>query len=223
MVAYFLSAVKKLSLVKKKPVQLGILAFVICAAVATFFIVKSVKKKRRAVLADQSVYSEQNYTDLEIDSLEIESFFDFFPATDSIKNEVKEFYLRRSYQLAWFNEKGITEAAPNFYSQVQNYRQVFADNSLDNNTLDRLMRIAQTAEKQFLSQEKKVSELELLLTTTFFNYAEKTYSGTVQDPFDLEWFIPRKKKNYQTLLNSLVSLTPDEDVQEPVNHYYILL
>jgi murein L,D-transpeptidase YcbB/YkuD len=223
MVAYFLSAVKKLSLVKKKPVQLGILAFVICAAVATFFIVKSVKKKRRAILADQSVYSDQNFTDLQIDSLEIAAFFTAFVATDSIQNEVQEFYQRRNYQLAWFNEGGITEAAPSFYSQLEIYKQEFQDYSLDNKSLSNLINAATTESNQFISQEKDVHELELLLTTTFFNYAEKTYSGSVKDPFDLEWFIPRKKKNYQSLLNSLVSLNTSEEVQEPVNHYYLLL
>lgn len=217
MVAYFTS------IVKKKPVQAGIFAFVICALTATFFIVKSVKKKRRAILADQSVYSDQNFTDLQIDSLEIAAFFTDFAATDSIQNEVQEFYQRRNYQLAWFNENGITEAAPNFHSQLQNHKQEFQDYSLDNKKLDSLLNAAAADSSQFISQEKSVHELELLLTTTFFRYAEKTYSGSVNDPFDLEWFIPRKKKNYQSLLNSLVSLNGNEEVQEPVNHYYLLL
>jgi murein L,D-transpeptidase YcbB/YkuD len=212
-----------LSLIKKKSVQLGILAFVISALFATFFIVKSVKKKKKAILADQSVYSDQNFTNLRTDSLEINSFFKNFYTTDSIQNEVKEFYIRRNYQLAWFNEKGMTNAGPNFYSQLQNHIQEFEDKGLINGTLDSLISLSQTDEKQFISEEKNIYELELMLTTTFFNYAQKTFSGTIKDPFDLEWFIPRKKKNYQTLLDSLVSYTRGEKVQEPVNQYYILL
>jgi murein L,D-transpeptidase YcbB/YkuD len=217
MEAYFIS------IVKKRPVQLGILAFVVCALIATFFIVKSVKKKRRAILADQSVYSNQNFTDLKIDSLEIDSFFKNFSTSDSIQTEVREFYKRRNYQLAWFNEKGITNAAPNFYSQLLSHTQEFEDKILLNNTLDSLVMFSQSDEKKFLSLEKNIYQLELMLTTTFFNYAQKTFSGRLKDPFDLEWFIPRKKKNYQTLLDSLVSYRRGEKVQEPVNQYYILL
>ncbi|AWW00743.1 L,D-transpeptidase family protein [Arcticibacterium luteifluviistationis] len=217
MEAYFLS------IVKKRPVQIGIVAFVICALVAAFFIVKSVKKKKRAIQADQSVYSNQNFTDLTTDSLEVESFFKGFPTTDSIQQEVREFYIRRNYQLAWFNEKGMTNAGPNFYSQLQSHSLEFDDKELITKSLDSLIMLSQTDEKQFISQKENISQLELMLTTTFFNYAHKTFSGTIKDPFDLEWFIPSKKKNYQTLLDSLVSFTRGEKVQEPVNQYYILL
>jgi L,D-transpeptidase YcbB len=217
MEAYFIS------LVRKKSVQIGILAFVVCALIATFFIVQSVKKKRKAILADQSVYSEQNFTDLKINEFEINTFFEHFSTTDSIQNEVRAFYLRRNYQLAWFNEKGVSNAAPNFYSQLQSHIDDFEDENLISNALDSLMMLSQTDEKLFLSKENNIYQLELMLTNTFFNYADKTFGGTIKDPFDLEWFIPRKKKNYQTLLDSLVSYTRGEMVQEPVNHYYILL
>ncbi|CAH0997966.1 hypothetical protein EMA8858_04101 [Emticicia aquatica] len=181
------------------------------------------KRRRKAILADESVYSSQNFTDLLIDSLTIKSFFQTFTATDSIKSEINEFYSRRNYQFAWLNKQGLTLSATNFYSQLQSYSRDFADNSLNNNQLDSLFMAAQTEEKLFILQKKQVKQLELLLTSTFFKYAQKNFSGTTKDPIDLEWFIPRKKKNYQTLLDSLVSLTKGEKVQEPVNQYYILL
>ncbi len=181
------------------------------------------KNKKKVVLADESVYSSQNFTDLLIDSVAINTFFKTSAASDSIQNEVHQFYTRRNYQFAWLNKGGLTHAVPNFYSQLQNYSRDFADSSLKNNLLDSLIMAAQTDEKKFLLQENSIRQLELLLTTTFFKYTEKAYSGTTKDPIDLEWFIPRKKKNYQVLLDSLVSLTKGENVQEPVNQYYILL
>lgn len=181
------------------------------------------KNKKRVILADESVYSSQNFTDLLIDSVAINSFFKTSAASDSIQNEVHQFYTRRNYQFAWLNKKGLTNAVPNFYSQLQNYRHDFADNSLTNKLLDSLIIAIQADENEFLAQKNRVQQLELLLTTTFFKYTEKAYSGITKDPIDLEWFIPRKKKNYQVLLDSLVSLTKGERVQEPVNQYYILL
>jgi murein L,D-transpeptidase YcbB/YkuD len=73
-----------------------------------------------------------------------------------------------------------------------------------------------------LKRKNSVQKLELLLTTAFFNYSEKAYTGNVKDPLGLEWFIPRKKKNYQALLDTLVS-AKGQPIREPVNRYYTLL
>ena len=40
---------------------------------------------------------------------------------------------------------------------------------------------------------------------------------------DFKWLIPRKKKNYQVVIDSLVSSELCEKLQEPVNQYYIRL
>lgn len=178
---------------------------------------------KQAILPDSSIYSSQNFSDLVLDSAVVSSFLKTIPVSDSLKNEVNQFYIRRVYQFAWFNKGGITDAAFNFYSQLQSYSRDFADSSLHNPRLDTLITAVQTDEKQFLTQENRVQQLELLLTTTFFTYAHRVYGGITQDPLDLEWFIPRKKKNYQILLDSLVSLSKGERIQEPVNQYYIRL
>ncbi|MER0440214.1 L,D-transpeptidase family protein [Emticicia sp. W12TSBA100-4] len=181
------------------------------------------KSKKKVVLADESVYSTENFTDLKVDSLEISSFFKTYNSTDSIRNEVSAFYSRRNFQFAWLNKNGLSHAAPDFYSQLQNYSNDFADSTLNNHVLDSLLADAQDNEKEFLKHKDRMHNLELLLTTTFFKFAHRAYGGTTKDPIDLEWFIPRKKKNYQTLLDSLVSSKQANRIQEPVNQYYIAL
>lgn len=181
------------------------------------------KPKKKVVLADESVYSTENFTDLKVDSLEISSFFKTYNSTDSIRNEVSAFYSRRNFQFAWLNKNGLSHAAPDFYSQLQNYSNDFADSTLNNYALDSLLADAQDNEKEFLKHKDRMHNLELLLTTTFFKFAHRAYGGTTKDPIDLEWFIPRKKKNYQTLLDSLVSSKQANRIQEPVNQYYIAL
>jgi len=180
-------------------------------------------KKRRSLLPDSSIYSTQNFADILLDSNVVNNFFKTVSAEDTVREEVKEFYARRSYQSAWFNKDGISNAAQNFHSQLKNYTYDFADSSFQNVELDNLIASAESDEKDFLKRKVEVQRLELLMTTTFFNYAIKAYGGITKNPLDLEWFIPRKKKNYQLLLDSLVSMGNGERAREPVNLYYIRL
>ncbi len=181
------------------------------------------KNKKPNKSADESVYSSKNYTDLVLDSTIVSTFLASSPFSDSLKSEVNQFYIRRNYQFGWFNQQGITCAAPNLYAQLQNYNRDFADSSLQNARLNNLTTAVVVDEKKFLSQKNLAQELELLLTTTFFKYSQKVYSGTTKSPRNLDWFIPRKKKNYQILLDSLVSSAFCEKIQEPLNVYYIRL
>jgi murein L,D-transpeptidase YcbB/YkuD len=181
------------------------------------------KPENKSFIVDESIYSSQNFTDLVLDSSAVFNFLNELSETDTIKNQMSEFYTRRNFQFAWCNSKGLTIAATNFYSQLQTYIIDFEDNSLKNRQLDTLIYAAQSNEKQFLTKNQDLQNLDLLLTTTFFKYAQKAYGGTSTNILNLEWFIPRKKKDYQVLLDSLVSLNKAGKIQEPVNQYYLPL
>ncbi len=184
---------------------------------------KSKKGNPQSNLPDSTFYNSENYSGLAIDSTDLQVFFKNNPVSDSLKSEVQEFYNRRNLQYAWFNQYGVTCAIATFNARLQNYRLDFEDNSLNNLQLDSLIILLNTDEKSFISQKKQATQLELLLTTSFFKYAEKVYGGTTKSSSNLEWFIPRKKKNYQILLDTLVSSLKCEKLQEPVNQYYIRL
>jgi murein L,D-transpeptidase YcbB/YkuD len=166
------------------------------------------------------MYTTQNYSDLVLDETSIKDYFKAFPEKDTIKNEVIRFYEKREYQFAWFNKKGMTAAVPIFYNQIQNYSADFNDKSFKNIPLDSLINLISGDEKSSLIKESRVKELELLLTTTFFKYSKKVYGGMAKSPRELDWYIPRKKKNYHILLDSLVALNKGEKISEPVNIYY---
>ena len=172
---------------------------------------------------DSTIYGQENYSELALDSVDLITFFQTNHVSDSLKKEVEDFYLRRNLQYAWFNEFGVTCAINTFYDRIQNYQVDFEDNTFNNVQLDSLISSLQADEKKFLQQPNRVKQVELLLTTTFFKYSEKVYGGTVFKTTKLDWFIPRKKKNYQTLLDSLVSSARCEKLQEPVNQYYVRL
>ncbi len=179
--------------------------------------------KRSNESSKSGIYTTQNYTDLILDESSIDSYFNTFPESDSIKQEVNLFYKNRDYQFAWFNKKGMTAAVPNFYNQIQNYSTDFKNKTFKNERLDSLVYTFGNPKIPSSSKEKSEEELEILLTTTFFKYSNKVYGGMTKSPYELDWFIPRKKKNYQALLDSLVVSNKGEKILEPVNHYYIKL
>ncbi|WP_428666683.1 L,D-transpeptidase family protein [Runella sp.] len=175
-----------------------------------------------AFAPDSSIYSKKNYTNFILDSAALVVFYRTHLISDSTQKDISEFYRRRAYQYAWFSENNLTNAALNFNSQRQAYITDFADSSLQNIEIDTLLAEAQNQSPTFLANPVNVRKLELLLTAAFFNYTDKAFTGSVKNLPDLEWFIPRKKKDYQALLDTLVSAKGNL-IREPVNRYYTLL
>lgn len=166
------------------------------------------------------VKSNSNF---KIDSTFLEVFYRDHLTSDSIQKETTNFYRRRHYTLAWFNKSGMNYAVSIFHNQLQNYQYNFADSSFYNKDLDSLILEAKRDEPTFLSQQNKFQKLDLLLTTSFFKYAKKAYGGQAKNLSNLEWFIPRQNKNYQSTLDSLILLTNEANEQIPVNDAYFLL
>jgi murein L,D-transpeptidase YcbB/YkuD len=176
------------------------------------------QKNNKGILPDSSVYSNQNFSSVSLDSTVLLSFYLNHKIEDSIKTQITAFYTRRNYQYAWFNQSGLTEACHVFYNQLQSYTSDFDDKDLNPKLVDSLINFAHDTKR--VLTETEMQNIELLLTSSYFKYAEKSYGGIAKSTFDLEWFIPRKKKDYETLLNSIVSTNKISSLQEPVNQYY---
>lgn len=197
----------------------GVVAII---AVVLYFQFRQKQQPQVAFAPDSSVYSKQNYTNFILDSAALVSFYRTHLISDSTQKNITEFYKRRAYQYAWFSENSLTNAAVIFNGQREAYINDFADSSLYNAEIDLLFSEAQNRPAEFLKNPLNAQKLELLLTAAFFNYTDKAFTGTIKNPLDLEWFIPRKKKNYQALLDTLVS-AKGNPMREPVNRYYTLL
>lgn len=197
----------------------GVIAII---STVVYYQFRQKEESQIAFAPDSSIYSTQNFTTLILDSTVLATFYQLHLVPDSIQKEVSAFYRQRAYQYAWFSENTLTTAALNFNQQREAYISDFADSSLYNVQIDTLLQEAQAKGKKFLATPKNAQLLELLLTTSFFKYTDKAYTGSVKDPLDLDWFIPRKKKNYQALLDTLVS-AKGKPIREPVNQYYTLL
>ena len=168
---------------------------------------------------DKKTIPSQSASAVFLDDNALNEFFDKNPESEAIRKEVVLFYKNRNYQLAWFNEKGMTQAVPNFQNQLQNYSNDFNDKTFNNAQLDTLITVMKINPAKSIDENRR-EKLELLLTTTFFKYSEKAFSGINKNARKLDWFIPRAKKNYQVMLDSLVLKDANDKTYEPVNLYY---
>ncbi len=207
----------------KNPLKIVFLIIILILIAIVIIGCNNSKKTEVDVFASTGIYTTKNYTDLVLTQPAIDSFFQKQNNDESIINEVINFYKNRNYQYAWFNKDGMTQSVPNFQNQMQNYSIDFEDKSYKNAQLDTLITLIKTDKSNSYLKENRSKYLELLLTTTFFKYAKKAFSGTVDNPYNLNWFIPRNKKNYKILLDSLVITNKEERVWEPTNEYYLKL
>ncbi len=178
------------------------------------------KKKEEDVFANTGIYSNKNFSELVLTESDIADFFISNPENENIVNNVNQYYKNRNFQYAWFNKDGMTQAVPNFQNQLQNYSIDFDDKSFKIPQLDTLITLIKTNPS---IKQNKLKNLELLLSTTFFKYSDKVFGGITNNPYNLNWFIPRYKKNYPILLDSLVLSSKKEQVWEPGNEYYLKL
>lgn len=200
-----------------------VLKLYIILCCSTFMMICGCKNNKHVKSNEYNYYSNKNYTDLKLDSTTINIFLKSSLITDSVRNDVNEFYSKRANQFAWFNNEGMVDATTVFYNQLKNYTDDFKDTTFNKIEIDSLLSLVQSDEKSFLSNIKIVNQLELLLTVTFFQYAHKVYGGTTSSLRDLEWYIPRKKKDYKMLLDSLVLASNGQTIQEPVSVFYTQL
>lgn len=190
---------------------------------ALFFGCNNSKKIETNFSAESKIISKVNYSDLTLKEENIINYFKSFPEDKSIVDEVHLFYKNRNYQYAWFNKEGMTSAVSNFQNQLQNYHDNYLDKSLINNSIAILISKIENDKSESKINESRITELELLLSTTFFKYSKKVFTGIYQNPNNLDWYIPRNKKNYQMLLDSIVVSKKGNHSWEPSNKYYIAL
>ncbi|WP_255080862.1 murein L,D-transpeptidase [Lacihabitans sp. CCS-44] len=181
------------------------------------------KAANKGILPDTSIYSSQNFSEKILDSTILANFYQKYHTDDSLQTQIMEFYKRRNYQYAWFDKNGITEASHIFYNQLQSFSSDFDDQSINTKLIDSLINIAHNEDKKVILPESETHKIEFLLTSNFFKYAEKAFGGIAKNTFDLEWFVPRKKKNFQILLDNIISNSKSKNLQYSINQYYTTL
>lgn len=172
---------------------------------------------------DTTITTKNAFTRLTLDSQIVALYIDSSHIADTAKQLMQNFYNSRNYQYAWFNEKGLTEHAGMLWNLYQDYAG-YAENTLRmDSVFDKKMDQWLTDSTAVPTDPSAIRDAELKLTRLFFDYAFSKYMGNLK-PQDLQWYIPRKKVNVTSLLDSLVSgATTYESNWEPLHPQYKLL
>ncbi|WP_217602809.1 murein L,D-transpeptidase [Chitinophaga sp. GbtcB8] len=172
---------------------------------------------------DSTHYTGQEYLDRMLDSNTLQGFLKADSAYHAYSDQIQNFYRKRSYHYAWISNEGrLTEQAGNFLNMISNDEPAGTpDSKIVNPALRKLY--DKVTEDSSRVAARDITTLEMMLTGQFFAYGNKEWAGMTADTAkDLEWFIPRKKLDIETLLDSLVQ-EPNNTFEEPVNRYYITL
>ena len=143
----------------------------------------------------RGVFSPQKT--LHFDRSAIGPFLASHPSFKSYAADIQQFYARRRYAYAWYDEHGMVEQADNLYNYLLNMhteglpQQIVYPDALNEIFDD--------------PADKRNPEHELMLTAQYFRYASTVWGGiSEKETKKMEWFLPRKKLDLPSLLDSMI-------------------
>ncbi len=184
------------------------------------FLLSCRKSAPKLISQDESVYANRDFNVTTFDSNSLYLFLNRVCTKDSYCEDLFNFYRRRHFQFAWLQENKLSLAAKTFVRSLYDYRETYRDSSMIDDALLQLIDTMQQDSSYLFSRYLEKLELEFQLSAIFFHYANREYYGIDRNLKDLEWYIPRKQKNLQRLIDTLVHAPESYRIYEPFNHYY---
>lgn len=164
---------------------------------------RTARAERAAEIA-QVFETTEPYSPRQLDSTALSVFLATHPTFRAESAALATFYDRRAQQFAWFIGDSLTTQADAFRALA--------------GLGDSVLPLPDP------SCEHCLADTELRLSAEFLRFATRNYSGHyARDLRELEWFIPRAKKDIGRLLDSLASSTADLSAYEPLHPQYVLL
>lgn len=162
--------------------------------------------------------SQEGYSTHTLDRAAIDRFLSANPGSRKDSADIHAFYERRRYQFAWLVNDSLSQAAMAFASLVQNTDQAYRPVA---ELTARLNELLIEARKGPDREDHSREDLELTMTAAFFHFADRKYGGMVgRDLHELDWYIPRSKKNYDRLIDSIIAGRMDLRAIEPLHPQY---
>ena len=160
-------------------------------------------KAKRDIQRDTSITELTSFNNLFFNSSALHSFIQTHNEFSAFENQFIDFYKERNYEYAWFDSSGLAEQSHNFINLLNSSINELKDSSLYNVELYKLYEKL-SSDFSHLKKVKEVLQTELLFTGQFFAYAAKVFKGSDIDATELGWFIPRKKLDLSSLLDSVI-------------------
>jgi murein L,D-transpeptidase YcbB/YkuD len=193
--------------------------FLILSAVVFF----SCTDKRKPLIAqvprDSTIVPAVAYTNLKLDSTAVAQFLLTQATEEDFIPRIRNFYNNRNYQYAWFDEQGLTEQGEAFWNLHQLQEDEDKDSSLSARRLHDNMQILLNEDTSNFTRQD-LQNIELDLTLHFFRYVNTAFTTMVQ-PEQMQWYIPMRKINEETMLDSF--LTDKGKDWKPLNQSFYRL
>ncbi len=159
------------------------------------------ERAARAAEIAQAFETAEPYSPRHLDTMALATFLAARPTYRPDSSAIAAFYQRRAQQFAWFIGDSLTTHADAFRS---------------------LAGLSDSIEPRPDARcDSCLATKELYLTAEFFRFAARDYGGHFsRDLRELEWFIPRTKRDIGRLLDSLASRTADLSAFEPLHPQY---
>ncbi|WP_051292739.1 L,D-transpeptidase family protein [Olivibacter sitiensis] len=162
--------------------------------------------------------SFSNQKTLKFDSLALDQFLSTYPLFSSYSSSMKQFYSKRQYTYAWYDQEGLIEQADNLADRMLHLRDEGLEKDIPyREALDSLLH------NYGHLGDDTLTDLELMLTAQYFVFAHMAWEGMDADASKKnEWFVTRKKVSYEDYLDSLLQkpLDSDDMAIEPVYRQY---
>lgn len=160
--------------------------------------------------------TEEAYTTARLDTTRLSSFLAVDTVFDDYDSLILSFYRGRDMQYAWFQGDSLSSAAQSFIDLSG------SPSSMHGTWKDAHEELLELVNglRDTLDRSVDTAFVELSLTGRFFAFADKRYGGSVRNLRSLDWYIPRAKKDYGRLLDSLVHGARDLEAHEPVHPQY---
>lgn len=168
--------------------------------------------------------TDEPYSLRTLDSADIAQFFERYPEHRSDSAAMVDFYHRRHMQFAWMVKDSLSASADAFINLMSGTESGIPEASTLREQLQDLYEQGFSDGKRTVLCDSCATDLELRLTAQFFLFANKKYGGYLsRDLKELNWFIPRAKKDVSRLLDSLANGSTDLSAYEPINPQYRFL
>ena len=201
-------------------------AFSLCILLSVVFL-QACQQQPEPVIAvtprDTTISIKEAFSRLTLDSTVVEGYLSEHPQmSDTAQQLFRNFYNSRNFQYAWFDENGRTEHAGMIWNLYQQYLEYTRDTVRTDRSFDKQMQRVFSGDTIMTISAEKVQRAELELTHLFFDYTFAAYIGTTR-PEELQWYIPRRKINVISLLDSVLTSNTSTRDWEPVHPQYRLL
>lgn len=175
---------------------------------------------------DLSITKANSYSDIFLDSMQMEKFIAENHITDSIAYPMRSFYNSRNYQYAWFSTDGLTEQARAFWNLHQYVTTYDKDSSLHDKKLEKRMNAIVAEDSLTIgANNSNYANTELTLTAHFMKYMLHHYETGYLSRMQIEGLMPKKKETIMAAADSLLNekIQGDDEYIEQSNEAYRLL